>query len=300
MRNLLHAAAVLVMSAFLVLNPTIADAKATGSSSSGRSSNGYSRPMTPPSPPVTAAPSAPSPSAPSSGTSSRGYSLPGQSASPSTAAPSTTAPRVQSGSDAALSRQASGSALKSYTAQQERAAYARSAPPPTPVTPAFSRYSGHYSSYDSWYSSRSAWYGGMGWGPPVYAYRSYPSFGMWDALFLWFMLDSISNASHAAWFYNHQQDPGYVDWRREADRLAADNADLRQKLDDLDGRTKALEGQPRDPNYMPADTKPELALASEHAVTQAPPSTGHPTLYFVLGMAVVLGGLLVLRRSRLV
>jgi hypothetical protein len=288
MRNWVNAALILVMSAFLMLNPAAADAKAAASSSS-RSSNGYSRPAPPPPPPVTAAPSAPS-----GGTSSKGYALPGQAP----AAPGV-APRVQSGSDAALSRQASGSALKNYTAQQERAAYARTAPP-APVTPAFSSYAGRYGSYDSWYSSRSAWYGGMGWGPPVYAYRSQPSFGMWDALFLWFMLDSISNASHAAWFYNHQQDPGYVDWRNEANRLAADNADLRQKLTDLDARTQALEGQPRDPNYMPPDAKPELALAAEHAVAAPPPGgTGHPTLYFLLGMAVVVGGLMLFRRSRL-
>ncbi|HEV2676553.1 MAG TPA: hypothetical protein VGV37_18650 [Aliidongia sp.] len=290
MRNWVNAAVVLVMSAFLVLNPGSADAKSAGSSSSGRSSNGYSRPVSPAPAPQQAAPSSSS-----SGSSARGYALPGQAPSTTTAAPRP----AQSGSDAALSRQASGSALKNYSAQQERAAYAKSAPP-APVTPAFSGYSGRYTSYDSWYSSRSSWYGGMGWGPPVYAYRSYSSFGMWDALFLWFMLDSVSNASHAAWFYNHQQDPGYTDWRREADRLSADNADLRQKLNDLDARTQAMNGQPRDPNYMPPDTKPELALASEHVVAPQPaPSSGHPVLYFVLGMAVVVGGLMLFRRSRL-
>ena len=286
MRKWVSAAVILMMSAILVLNPAAADAKAT--TSAPRTSNGYSRPAPPPAP-------APAPSAPStgSGTSSKGYALPGQSAAPGAA------PRAQSGSDAALSRQASGGALRNYTAQQERAAYARAAPPPTPVAPAFRGYAGHYSSYDSWYSSRSAWYGGMGWGPPVYAYRSYPSFGMWDALFLWFMLDSISNASHAAWFYNHQQDPGYQDWRQEANRLSSDDADLKQKLADLDARTQALEGQPRDPNYMPPDAKPDLALASEHAVAAPPPGTGHPTLYFLLGMLVLGGGLMLFRRSRL-
>jgi hypothetical protein len=290
MRNWVNAAVVLMMSAFLVLGPGSADAKSSSSSSSSSrssSSNGYSRPSAPSTP-------APAPSAPSSsGTSSRGYALPG-----STPSTSSTAPRVQSGSDAALSRQSSGSALKNYSAQQERAAYARSNPPVAPVAPAFRGYSGRYSSYDSWYSSRSSWYGGMGWGPPVYAYRSYSSFGMWDGLFLWFMLDSISNASHAAWFYNHQQDPGYQDWRREADRLSADNADLRQKLNDLDARTQTMQGQPVDPTYMPPDAKPELALASEHAVAAPPPSSGHPVLYFLLGMLVVIGGLMLFRRSR--
>ena len=289
MRKWVNAAVVLMMSVFLVLNPAAADAKATASSAP-RSSNGYSRPA--PAPTPAPAPAAPSTSSTGSGTSSKGYALPGQAAAPAAA------PRAQSGSDAALSRQASGSALKNYSAQQERAAYARSNPPVAPVTPAFQGYAGRYSSYDSWYSSRSSWYGGMGWGPPVYVYRSYPSFGMWDAMFLWFMLDSVSNASHAAWFYDHQNDPGYQDWRREADRLSADDAQLKQKLADLDTRTQALEGQPRDPNYMPPDAKPDLALASEHAVASPPPSSGHPTLYFLLGMLVLGGGLMLFRRSR--
>lgn len=287
MRTWVNAAVILMMSAFLVLNPSAADAKASSSSSS-HSSNGYSRPSSP-------SPAPAAPSAPSSGTSSKGYALPGQS----TAAPGVAAPRAQSGSDAALSRQSSGGALKNYSAQQERAAYARSNPPVAPVAPAFRGYAGHYSSYDGWYSSRSAWYGGMGWGPPGYAYRSYSSFGMWDALFLWFMLDSVSNASHAAWFYNHSQDQGYQDWRREADRLSADDAELKAKLAALDERTQTLEGQPRDPTYMPPDAKPDLALASEHAVAAPAPGTGHPVLYFLLGMLVLGGGLMLFRRSRL-
>ena len=49
---------------------------------------------------------------------------------------------------------------------------------------------------------------------------------------------------------------------------------------------------------MPPDAKPELALAAEHAVAPQPASSGHPILYFLLGMAVLGGGLVLFRRSR--
>ena len=68
----------------------------------------------------------------------------------------------------------------------------------------------------------------------------------------------------------------------------------------LGATSRALEGQPRDPNYMPPDAKPELAIASENAVVQQPQSTAHPILYFVLGMGVLGGGLFFMRRARLV
>jgi hypothetical protein len=259
-----------------------------------RSSRGYSAPSISHSAPPAAAPSLPSaPSAPAAPSSSgaprsaNGYGLPGHSA----AAPS--APL--GGSDAALSKQASGASLRGYDAGKERARFAQSTPAAAPSA-GFSGYSGRFRSYDDYYYQRNSYYSGFGWQPPGYIYGSRSSFGMWDALFLWFMLDSLSNAGHAAWFYNHSDDPGYQQWRQEANRLSADNADLRAKLADLDAQQKALAGQPRDPNFMPPDAKPELALASENAVAAKPAASG-PNWFLDIGLvALVLGGLLFLRR----
>ena len=251
------------------------------------SSRGYSLPSTSSSSSSAKGYSAPSSSSPSSSSSSsgarssNGYALPG-AAAPSAAKPAASA------SDAAISRQQSGAALKSFTAQREQAKFAAAAPA-SPPSGAFSGFAGRFSSYDAYYASRNAYYGGWGWAPPPYAYASRPSFGMWDALFMWFMLDSISNATHAAWFYNHADDPGYQQWRQEANRLAADNADLRSKLDALDAKQREMAGQPRDPSYMPPDAKAELALASENAVSSELGSHGHPNWWLMLAVIAVLG-----------
>jgi hypothetical protein len=272
-----------------LLAATLAAGPLSASVDAASSSRGYSAPS---SGSKSAAPSssakgyaAPPPStgsAPGTG-STNGYALPGSA--PGAAA---SARPAQSASDAVIARQNSGGALKSYLAQREQAKFAATAAP-TPPSRAFSSYAGHYPSYDAYYSSRSAYYNGWGWSPPTYAYASRPSFGMWDALFMWFMLDSLSNASHAAWFHNHDDDPGYQQWRQEADRLAADNADLRAKLQALDASQQAMSGQPRDPSYMPADAKPDLALASENAVAGELDQHGHPNWWLAFAVLAVLG-----------
>ena len=72
-------------------------------------------------------------------------------------------------------------------------------------------------------------------------------FGIWDGLFLWFMLDNLTRPGYGDFFHHHQDDPGYQQWRAEADRLAADNVDLRNKLSALE-QLAAEQDQPRDPN----------------------------------------------------
>ncbi|HVJ51006.1 MAG TPA: hypothetical protein VM689_01000 [Aliidongia sp.] len=263
--------------------PTL-DAVAKSVSSRGYSAPSMSRSSVPPS-----LPSVPSTApAPRSG---NGYGLPGQTAAPR----GSTAPL--GGSDAAMSKQTSGSALRSYDAAKEQRRFAASSPSVAAPSQAFSGYAGRFRSYDDYAFQRRSYYSGYGWQPPGYIYGSRPSFGMWDALFLWFMLDSVSNASHALWFHDHYDDPGYQQWRQEADRLSADNADLRAKLDQLDAQQKALAGQPRDPSRMPPDTKPELALAAENAVAPEPaPSSGTHWLLDIGLVVLVGGGLLFLRR----
>ncbi len=125
-------------------------------------------------------------------------------------------------------------------------------------------------SYDNYYAGRDRYYGGMGWGAPGYAFMSYPSFGMWDALFMWSMLDMMSSRRHYAVAHHHANDPGYQEWRGEAERLAEDNAELRAKLDELDRQVATLEGTPRDPEYLPPGVTPAIALAAEVVATADP------------------------------
>lgn len=126
------------------------------------------------------------------------------------------------------------------------------------------------SSYDNYYAGRDRYYGGMGWGAPRYAFMSYPSFGMWDALIWWSMLDRLNSRRHYAMAHHHSNDAGYKEWRSEAKRLAEDNVELRAKLDELDRQVATLEGTPRNPEYLPPGVTPAVALAAEAVATADP------------------------------
>lgn len=187
------------------------------------------------------------------------------------------APRQNFGSspgDRAVGRSGSGAAFDRF--QQERTR-------PFTGTPGTRGPSGG----GAWTStSRSAWYGSRGWAMPPYAYGMSRRFGMWDAMFLWFMLDSLNTPSHAAFFYNHQDDRGYRDWRAQAEAKAADDPDLRKKLDALDADLAARNGTPRDPDYLPADVPAEAALAEPAAAP--PPGGGSPWVVPLFAAALFL------------
>ena len=250
-----------------------------------RSSGGYSRPS---------APSARTPSfggggggwgaAPRTPSMGGGYSRPGSSfggRGPSSYG-------YGSSGDRAYSRQGSASALDRYRAQADAARRQRETPViPAPQTqggvfgqggvgggfptgrprpdyrPDYGR--GGYGT--DWYRDRGwspqgggVFGGGLGGGLGGLGGRS---FGVWDGLFLGYLLNNLTRAGSVDFFRNHQDDPGVREWRQQAERQAQDNAELRERLDRLD-RELAQRGdgqQPRDPNYLPPDVPPEVALA---------------------------------------
>ncbi|AWU97318.1 DUF2491 family protein [Azospirillum ramasamyi] len=264
----------------VALAPDEAQARA---GSRGRSSGGYSRPSRTPSVGSSSGYSRPSaPRTPSAGSgggwfsggrssSSGGYARPGNSA------PSVAAPPASAG-DRTFSQQGSADALNRYRSRQE----ADRAPPAQPgaAPPAAStqgRTGGSSNSGGSgwgWGTGGSSYrtpstrrpaqanpYGRYGWNPPPYAYSAPRRFGIWDGLFLWFLLDTLTRPGHAAFFHNNADDPGYREWRQEADKLARDNAELRAKLDQLDQSLAAQAGTPREAGQLPPDVPPELARA---------------------------------------
>jgi hypothetical protein len=208
---------------------------------------------------------------------SGGYSRPGWSP------PSYSQRQPPTAGDRAFSRQQSADALGRYRDQQAavRQAPAPRIPPAAPVGVPYGAgtggdygqggsYSGNYRGYGPGTGYSTGWFGNRGWTVPDYAYRTRPSFGLWNGLFLWFLLDNLMRPGYGDFFYNHQNDPGYQQWRVEAERLAGENADIRQKLNTLDQQVALKQGQPRDPDYLPPDTPPEVAVATPSART---PST---------------------------
>ena len=117
------------------------------------------------------------------------------------------------------------------------------------------------------------------------------SFGIWDGLFLWALLSNLSRPGAADWFHNHRTDPGYQQWRTEAERQAQDNAGLRTRLDELDRQLAARQDQPRDANYLPPGVTPDVALAQE-AGGRTPSTGGDDGVPWTL-IAVLAGGVVV-------
>ncbi|MGE0724930.1 MAG: DUF2491 family protein [Alphaproteobacteria bacterium] len=204
-----------------------------------RSSGGYSRPSV----------RTPSTSGRSSGfrapSTSGGYSRP-------------TAPRVQaprpvappSGSDRALQRQSSRDALDQYRRPPIQVPQGPLAPNRTPST-------GRSDSYSYGFGGRAPGSRtGPTWSPPDYAQGGPSRFGGLDALMLWYLLDTLNRPGHARFFNDHRDDPGYREWRAEADRRASSDPALRNRLDELD-RQVASVGEPPQPGRLPPDLAQE-------------------------------------------
>ncbi len=193
------------------------------------------------------------------------------------------------GFDRGADRQLASQSLARFKAEQDRF----SAPPQGTLTnasdyarnPLYAHNAGRYGSYDQAYATRDAYRNNNPWTPPAYAYHSAPAFGMWDALFWWMVLDKITEPSHAAAAYNNANDPGFLAWRREADRQAVDNAELKAKLDAMDAKLASMQGQPRKPGTLPEGVPAAVALAPEVAVAPRDASvlvmgTGSPSGHY--------------------
>jgi hypothetical protein len=306
----------LAVALMLVVGPTglvFAKKSGGGSFSSGGSrsgSSGWSSSSKPSSP----APAPSSPSAPSG--SSSGWSTskpaPTQSAQPSAPAQSTPAsPGGFSNSSGASSGAASKSSGTSAFSSSGADAAKRQA-----ATSSYQGYQGLYSksgnavpgqvstgkpilnqdrtfgSYKDYNGYRDNYYAGRGYSAPGYAFNSFSGFGMWDAMFMWFMLSNLT--SGAGFFHNNQNDPGVKAFKEEAAKLSQSNADLKKQLDEmntkLDGMKK--EGVPVEPGTIPKDVDPNIALAQpkidESKGDKSEKSSGG--LFWPLAAMVVLGG----------
>ncbi len=308
--------AALLLPALLPGLPSILALTTTEAAAQGRSSGGYSRPRssggygrTP-----SLGGSRVTPRTPST---SGGYRRPDFGATPGARRPSAIPPAYggRSAADRALSREEAGGALSRYRGQQDtirqqrEAASRPPAPVPAPVpTPApgggFAFPRGGYD-VGPGYSRplRPDWYRSRGWQPGPYVFGAGRSFGIWDGLFLWFLLDNLTRAGSVDFFRSHRDDPAIREWRAEADRLARDNAELRSRLDRLDTELARQPDAPADPDYLPPGVPPEVATAprddARTPTTRVPEEVGSSIGTWVLPVLLVGGGgLFLLARRR--
>jgi hypothetical protein len=114
----------------------------------------------------------------------------------------------------------------------------------------------------TYYYRRDAFYRLYGWAPLPYVWGLYPRYGLYDAVFLAFMLDHIAEQQYALMYYNHMNEPEFVQWRQQMDQLAMQNADLRARLTAMDQQIAGLQGRPVDPSYVPQDAQ-DIALSPD-------------------------------------
>jgi hypothetical protein len=146
-----------------------------------------------------------------------------------------------SGGDRAVSRSLSSQAYREYQARQQPAeTYARRSPAPAGGA-----------DWPSEAMRRPSVWGGQQSATRVARGPALPGAGPLTAVALWAALNSLSSTGSAAYFHNYQYDPGYVQWRREADREAANNPAIAAKLAQLDTQLAQTEGQPRNPSASP-------------------------------------------------
>ena len=157
--------------------------------------------------------------------------------------------RTGSSGDLALSRSMSSQALRDYqSAQRSAETYARRQP----------AYAGGFDGATEAPRRPSVWEGQR-----VASRPAQPGSGPLTAVALWAALNSLSSPSSAAYFHNYQYDPGYVQWRREADREAAKDPTLAAKLGQLDSQLAQMEGRPRNPSAaLPVRSSPAQATGS--------------------------------------
>jgi len=276
---------------------------ATTSPSSSGSSGGYGN--TANKPPATGGSPAKGGYGNSAGTAAAVGAGAGAAASTEQSKASSSKTPLQEKMDRSFSKQESAKAYDNYKAQQGKfqktstaGSYKPAAREQTTISSISSRVT--YTSTSDYYTRRTVFYDSYHWSPPVYIYHSYNSFGIWDAMMLWFMLDHIHEQQYAAMYYNHRDDPGMQQFRREAERLSTENADLKEKLRKADESAKAFEqqGVKPDPKYVPPDAA-SVVLAANVAEKSVPTkkSSGFPWTWVLVGVGVLaFAGFMLTRR----
>jgi TRAP transporter TAXI family solute receptor len=146
------------------------------------------------------------------------------------------------------------------TAQEKTKTYSSSA------TYTNTRVYGNKPSFDDVYERRRVVYGN--WNPPRVVYRASSSYGSWDSTMLWWALWHDTSFG-----YHHYNDPYYRAWRRDADRLAHDNEELRQKLLEQDREIARMQERKlaQQANYLPpAVANDTLVALSDDAIQTLP------------------------------
>jgi chromosome segregation ATPase len=104
----------------------------------------------------------------------------------------------------------------------------------------------NYKTYDN---RRANYYDSVGYNPSPYIYNSYSSFGMWDAMFMWMLLDNINDDKYAKMYYKNMNDDGFEEFEEQLEELSEDNEELKKKLDSLNKKMESMKDTKVSDNY---------------------------------------------------
>ena len=204
----------------------------------------------------------------------------------------------RSAADTAMAKGQSQQAYRQFQSEQQRfRAPPAAAPSDTRAaqqTSAWRQYGTRWHSADSYYAARQSalqrspsvrmYYEH----PPVYVLQGRPSYGAYAGAFLGgVLLDRIMQPSYSQWAYSHYNDPGFQAWRADMQNQAADNAELRDKLAQMDAQVQQLKAQNAPTSEaLPDDVDPSLVVAPQ-TVMLATASSHHWWLWITLILAAI-------------
>src|SRR6516162_2103200 len=156
------------------------------------------------------------------------------------------------GGDLAISRRNSSQALRDYRASQERTTV------PTTRRPSSGWDDSGWGTAPLGRRPLPGGWGGGGYAPGYTV--STPRFGPWDAVVAWSLLNSLSRPQTVNYFQENRDDPGYAQWRAEAERKAQSDPAVARKLAELDSLMGQAKAQPASPRPTPSDAGGSGAL----------------------------------------
>lgn len=178
---------------------------------------------------------------------------------------------MQASLDRNVSKQQSANALSSYKAEQSKFKTSNTIKSSPIVESGISnKIANRGYSTKTYYVYRNNYYGGY---HPPYMYNYCSSYGMWDTIALWYMLDHISESRYSQMYYNHSDDPAFQQWKKDALKEAEKNGELKAKLAMLENETSktAALGIKKDENYIPTDQDGNpMPVLAENAVNNLP------------------------------
>lgn len=238
---------------------------------------GYSKPTTP------------------STISTNGYTKPGTTQSTISSTPVLVAPSALT---TAASKSMSSSSLKSYQADRANAKMPQAPIDSTAVKsdPAYIAARRTYGNVDDYMAQRTNYYNVYRTQHPnivVYSHNMYPYYGTYDNSFLLGMVFGYlgsNTASNAAWFYSHENDPWYSQWRADLNRQAQDNAELKSKLDNVDAEVAQLKTQGTAPVVKPIPDGIDSSIAIAPEAMLAADSTNTSETSWIPMILIGIGG----------